>query len=182
MSEEKPTTEQLPMPVPAGGLTFRPLASIANGKVDPNMWSTNFSGQGPQAAAFITQALAKEGQDIRTVGDKVFPTKYYLAHVAEFIAEDGEVVPMPRVILIGPSGETMPFVSEGAIRSLDLIRTLCGDGPWEPPLNISVVPVKTRRGFFTYRLVLGGIGYGSVEEKVSGKRDKRTAQGSDSQV
>lgn len=133
-----------------------PLLDLAEDRTKRNVISTNFGNVGPRAAAFITQALANQALDLEGVGSNVFPTRYYLAHVTEYIDDDGEMIPMVRVVLIGPQMETLAFVSEGAIRSLDLIRSLCGDGPWNPPLPLSVVQVKTRRNRKTYRLVVGG--------------------------
>lgn len=175
MSTDVNPDRQLPVKIETTDLQFVPLMDLGMDKQKKNMISSNFSGQGVQAAAFITQALAKEGVALDEMGDKVFPTKYYLAHVAEFVDEGGEVWPMPRVVLIGPAGETLAFVSEGAIRSLDLIRSLCGDGPWDPPLPISVVQIKTRRSFRTYRLVLGSQPDGDSQGTVHRKRGEPKA-------
>lgn len=66
--------------------------------------------------------------------------------------ETGEELPALRVVLIGAGEETMSFVSTGIAASLDLIRTLRGDGPYEPEIPVIVVPVKTRHGFNTLKL------------------------------
>lgn len=173
-AEEKPVEPQAGLPAVRND-GFLPIMTLKSESWDSSKFITNFSGQGVKAAEFITQALAKDGHDIRTFGDRTFPAKYYLAHVADFVAPDGEILPMPRMVLIAPDGQTLSFVSEGAIRSMDLIRSLCGDDPWDPPLQISVVPRKTRRGFFTYRLVLGGILHASVEEEVSSQRNQQAS-------
>lgn len=66
--------------------------------------------------------------------------------------ETGDEVPALRVVLMGTDGDTMSFVSVGVAASLDLIRTLRGDGPYDPPIPIVVVPVKTRHGYNTLKL------------------------------
>lgn len=157
MENQQPATQPTTAVARTEPDAFFPLMRLKSESVDMGSLITNFAGAGPKAAEFLTQALAKDSHDIRMMGSKTFPTKYYLAHVAEFVAEDGEIIPMPRVVLIAPDGQTLSFVSEGGIRSFDLIRSLCGNGPWDPPLQISVVPRKTRRGFYTYRLCLGAI-------------------------
>lgn len=182
MSEEQKPAESRTAVVRMPELQFRPLAGLRPTEIDPNQFQTNFAGRGPEAARFITQALAKEGLRLDECGSTVFMTKYYLAHVAEFVDVDGEVIPMPRVVLIGPAGEVLQFVSEGAIKSLDVIRSLCGDGPWAPPLPISVVKVRTRRGFFTYRLALGELTNGEQASAVPSERSESSAQGSDPKV
>lgn len=154
-----------------------PLLDLADDRSKRNVISTNFGNVGPRAAAFITQALANESLDLEGVGSNVFPTRYYLAHVTDYVDDDGEVIPMVRVVLIGPQMETLSFVSEGAIRSLDLIRSLCGDGPWSPPLPISVVQVKTRRNRRTYRLVVGGSIDDTSQSAVHSGGDKPKGKG-----
>jgi hypothetical protein len=57
-----------------------------------------------------------------------------------------------RVVLISPDRETLPFTSQGVVSSLDLVRTLKGDGPYDPPINVSVRPQRTSGGFTLYRL------------------------------
>lgn len=59
--------------------------------------------------------------------------------------ERGEIETV-RVVLIDPEGETLGFVSAGVLTSLDLIRTLLGDGPFDPPVPITVVRIQTGGG------------------------------------
>lgn len=166
--------------VEAGELVM--LSGLQSDVLNPHKMQTNFPHRGVEAARFITQSLAKEGTRLDDFGDGVFFAKYYIAHVAEFVAEGGEVIPMPRVVLIGPAGETMQFVSEGAIASLDLIRSLMGDGPWEPPLPLSIVKVKTRRGFKTYRLALGSGEYDGKDSFVPSGGSQQEGQAGDPSV
>lgn len=63
-----------------------------------------------------------------------------------------QTFPHLRLVLIDPDGETLAFVSTGVVQSLDLIRTLRGDGPYVPPIPVVVSPVKTRLGFQTLKL------------------------------
>lgn len=48
-----------------------------------------------------------------------------------------------KIWLIDPQGDTLSFTSDGVIGSLDMIRALKGDGPYDPPLKTTVVPIKT---------------------------------------
>jgi hypothetical protein len=66
--------------------------------------------------------------------------------------ETGDEQPALRIILIDDNDETMTFVSVGIAASLDLIRTLRGDGPYSPPIPLIVLPIKTRKGFQTLKL------------------------------
>jgi len=66
--------------------------------------------------------------------------------------EGGPDIVHARLILIDPNDETLSFVSVGALGSLDLIRTLRGDGPYDPPIPIIVQEAKTRGNFRVYKL------------------------------
>lgn len=57
-----------------------------------------------------------------------------------------------RLILVDNEGETLAFVSQGALGSLDLIRALRGDGPYDPAIPICVSEEKTRHGFRVFKL------------------------------
>lgn len=62
--------------------------------------------------------------------------------------------PHARCILIQRDGETLAFVSQGILGSLDLIRALRGDGPYDPPIPVLVTEEKTRHGFRVFKLVI----------------------------
>lgn len=66
--------------------------------------------------------------------------------------ETGEMRPQCRTTLIDDKSETLSFVSIGVLLSLDLIRTLRGDGPYDPPIPTIVKSVKTNRGFRLYKI------------------------------
>lgn len=63
-----------------------------------------------------------------------------------------ELNPAVRIVFFDDEGETLVFVSVGVAMDLDLIRTLRGDGPYNPPIPVTVSAVKTRNGFKTLRL------------------------------
>jgi len=52
--------------------------------------------------------------------------------------EDREETDAIRTVLIDPEGETLVFASKGVMESLDLLRTLVGDGPYDPAIPVIV--------------------------------------------
>jgi len=58
--------------------------------------------------------------------------------------DGGDPITQVRVTLIDPDGDTMSFVSNGVLGSLDLLRTIYGDGPYNPPLALVTERIKTR--------------------------------------
>lgn len=81
------------------------------------------------------------------------PIVGYCLGMAQLTSEAGEIVIEPALKLMTESGETVGFVSRGAVKSLDLIIALFGDGPWNPPLPFRVRR-KTLKGGRQY-LTLG---------------------------
>lgn len=66
--------------------------------------------------------------------------------------ETGETKESRRAVLINPEGETVAFVSEGVISSLQNLTGLFGLPPWEPAIPVMMKEVKTRRGYRTFNL------------------------------
>lgn len=66
--------------------------------------------------------------------------------------DTGVESPAIRVVLIDDEMETLAFASVGIAASLDLIRTLRGDGPYAPPIPVVFKRVQTRRGFSTIKM------------------------------
>lgn len=79
--------------------------------------------------------------------------------------ETGTVSTAVRTSIFDNEGESMTFVSVGIIASLDLFRTLRGDGPYEPPIPVVVSQVKTRSGFSTLKLRPVQTGQGNKSKK-----------------
>jgi len=69
-------------------------------------------------------------------------------------ATGGEIIRAARTVLVTSDGETLAFVSDGIVDSLELLIQAVGRGPWVPPLRVAVKVNKTRRGFRTYKLSL----------------------------
>ena len=63
-----------------------------------------------------------------------------------------DVQPCIRIVLIDSEGETISFVSIGIAASLDLIRTLRGDGPYDPPIPVVFARIKTSSGRQTIKM------------------------------
>jgi hypothetical protein len=72
--------------------------------------------------------------------------------ITQVNSDTGEPIPAVRVVLISDMNDTISFVSMGVLASLDLLRTLKGDGPYIPSLPITVKTSKTNRGFRMYKI------------------------------
>jgi len=80
--------------------------------------------------------------------------RHFLVHTVRIAKETpGEFVDAIRTVLIQPDGKQYAVVSDGVARDLaGLIHTF-GMGPYDPPIEVQITPVRTRKGFKTYRLM-----------------------------
>jgi hypothetical protein len=98
----------------------------------------------------VTSAVDRDGESL---SDTPFPVKWWYAHIVEPVdPSTGEVQRCIRVVLMSPAGETTSFTSTGVIDSLDMIRRSLGDGPYDPPLWVRLVRIKTRHKRTIFRL------------------------------
>lgn len=90
------------------------------------------------------------------VGKQIAVT-HYLVHSCQLVGNGGEIVDAPRIVLRLSDGNTVAFVSDGILDSLQMLLGIVGPGPWDDePLLLLVKANKTRRGFRVYKLALEG--------------------------
>lgn len=78
----------------------------------------------------------------------------YIAHPVTVVEDNGQLVELVRIVLIGPDGKMFQAASEGVRMSLMLIFQCRGRGPWEPALRLTPKLTKTRRGYNVLQLLL----------------------------
>nr|WP_250649652.1 hypothetical protein [Bacillus thuringiensis] len=61
-----------------------------------------------------------------------------------------------RVVLVAKDGKAYHAISQGVVSSIQKIISIVGPAPWDEPLEIVPVEVKTRKGFKTLTLQLQG--------------------------
>ncbi|MEB9381012.1 hypothetical protein P4J09_23680 [Bacillus cereus] len=61
-----------------------------------------------------------------------------------------------RVVLVAKDGKAYHAISQGVVSSIQKIISIVGPAPWNEPLEIVPVEVKTRKGFKTLTLQLQG--------------------------
>lgn len=84
---------------------------------------------------------------------KVFRLVNWIGELRKFHDDEtGEDRDAVSVTMIDPDGRTARFGSEAVTRALDVIRTLYGNGPYEPPLFIRVEPYRTKNSRNSYTL------------------------------
>lgn len=111
---------------------------------------------GPETPDWARLMFASEDQPTKSADqfrDVPFNLKYWAAKAVELESpETKETYRAVRLILIDPEGETISFASVGANTSLDVIRSVYGDGPYDPPIPVLCREEKTRSGRRVWRI------------------------------
>lgn len=135
------------------GVVEQPVVAMARDDTPEGSWLFGFDPGDMRNEHWV---FAADGEATREANQHFAEPFYLVTWAAKRIAlqseETSEASPHARVILIDPNGETLSFVSLGVLASLDLIRSLRGDGPYDPPIPVLVTEAKTRHGFRVYKL------------------------------
>lgn len=76
----------------------------------------------------------------------------YLIEMAEIEDTDaygnalGSYSVVPRVVLVAPDGTSYQAVSYGIANAVRNVVMVCGDAPWQPPVQLKIKQVPTKRG------------------------------------
>jgi Phage Single-stranded DNA-binding protein len=117
-------------------------------------YASNMQMAGLEGLQMLTKLHGKAELEVDDLQGKPFLMKWFYAHKVELRSDKGgEVVDAIRVVLVDPDRRTLGFVSDGVVDSLDLIRSILGDGPYDPPIPVRVVRQKTRGGNSVLRLI-----------------------------
>lgn len=113
----------------------------------------NFGPDHPKFADWLFLAEEPGTKEPEQFYEQPFKMVAFVAKKVELEDPDTkETFGAVRLVLIDTDGETLSFCSVGAVSSLDLIRAICGDGPWEHGLPIVCRREKTRAGRNIWRL------------------------------
>lgn len=131
-----------------------PLARIMSGDRDVPAIGYNFDPRTPIGAKILLGSQGEPDLVPDAIGDGIVEIAYWLVkRVVRTDEQTGEVKISARTTLVGPDGVTFGCESSGVIESLDLIRQIYGDGPYDPPIRCKLASSKTRHGGRYYYLV-----------------------------
>lgn len=137
----------------ASGLVKQPARSLISPDVPTGAYLLNFDPNAPEAPELLY--LSEEGATREALQHLEVPflMKWWVLKKIELPdMESGEMQSLVRSVFISPDKETLSFVSVGIIGSLDLLRHLKGDGPYDPPIPVLVKLERTRAGFNLFRI------------------------------
>lgn len=131
-------------PVGAGALALSCKGLLAEG-VEDGMLISPMSMDHPEFedCAFSVADPATDTWEKHTEKPFLLWT-WFAKRVILLNEETGAPATCVRITLIDPTFATLHFVSNGITESLDMIRSLRGDGPYEPPLPVVFSEISTK--------------------------------------
>ena len=135
-----------------------PISSLLDDSVRDNSYLLGFPVDTPEGKAMLFAMESDGTEKVEDYRDKPFPLiAWGCKRVPLYDDQSREYVPVIRTVLIGTGGITLAVVSDGIAASLDLIRALYGDGPFQPALSVIIKEARTRRGHRLYKLIPEGV-------------------------
>jgi len=113
----------------------------------------NFAGTPQEVWRQMAKATGPDVIDRKKFQSEAFPLYQYYVHAVKMRnVKTGLIDPGIRCVLISKDGKMTAVVSAGVARDLALLIHAHGIGPYDPPIDVFLVEVKTRAGFYTIRL------------------------------
>ncbi len=88
-----------------------------------------------QKVSYATGAGCKPGHELV---DQTFPLSYWFIHEVSINNPEKGPQRCVRTVLLDPSGNAYGFVSNGVYDSLRLMVASIGEGPYDPPIPITI--------------------------------------------
>lgn len=130
------------------------LVMVADPSPSAPSLALNFDPRSPLGAKILLGAQGVADETPETIGEKPFPLAYWLVkRVLRTDEATGEIKASARTTLVTADGVRFACESLGVLESLDLIRQIYGDGPYDPPIRVRVERSKTGQGRRYYYLV-----------------------------
>ena len=113
----------------------------------------NFDGDDTRQWTMQNYCRSTNVQDAKEWINKEFKIKYWLVWAITLIdKETGELVDTYRSVIIQPDKTAIGFVSEGIVRSLQLLVAQFGDKMLEDPVTVILKSISLADGKNFYRL------------------------------
>lgn len=101
----------------------------------------------PTERAAVCRATVGGGEhSLSDVVGETLQVSIGLIHEIEEIGPDGQPLSSKRLALVLADGAVVGSTSRSAIASFDKIRSVYGLPPYEPPITLRVVSVRTKKG------------------------------------
>ena len=141
--------------IPAMNAKDTSLSSFGDGCNQGGRVWTNLKPTSAKLAAALVKASGKADYTADDLPNGSMEMSYLMVQeVTLENASNGEIVTLPRIVIMDRTGKSCQFVSIGVFGSIKTLVEIFGQGPWEPGIPVKLVRSKTMKGFNIFRLEL----------------------------
>lgn len=128
------------------------IQSITNANVGAMITSLRANPNDRAASVRVFNAMNNPTDRVANHINETIEVQDYLIEMTEIEDTDaygnglGSHSVVPRVVLVAPDGTSYQAVSYGIANSVRNVVVVCGDAPWQPPVQFKIKQVPTKRG------------------------------------
>lgn len=128
------------------------IQNITNASVGAMITSLRANPDDRAASVRVFNAMNNPTDRVANHINEVIEVQDYLIEMSEIEDTDaygnglGSYSIVPRVVLVTPDGTSYQAVSYGIANAVRNVVVVCGDAPWQPPVQLKIKQIPTKRG------------------------------------
>ena len=128
------------------------IQNVTNAGVGAMVTSLHANPNDRAASVRIFNAMNNPTDRVASHINETIEIQDYLVEMTEIEDTDsygnglGTFSVVPRVVLVAPDGTSYQATSYGIANAVRNVVMVCGDAPWNPPVQLKVKQVPTKRG------------------------------------
>lgn len=128
------------------------IQNIANAGVGAMVTSLRANPNDREASVRVFNAMNNPTDRVANHINEIIDVQDYLIEMTEIEDTDaygnglGSYSVVPRVVLVATDGTSYQAVSYGIANAVRNVVVVCGDAPWQPPVQLKIKQVPTKRG------------------------------------
>lgn len=128
------------------------IQNITNASVGAMITSLRANPNDRAASVRVFNAMNNPADRVANHINETIEVQDYLIEMTEIEDTDaygnglGSYSTVPRVVLVAADGTSYQAVSYGIANAVRNVVVVCGDAPWQPPVQLKIKQVPTKRG------------------------------------
>lgn len=128
------------------------IQNIVNAGVGAMITSLRANPDDRAASVRVFNAMNNPNDRVSNHINETISVQDYLIEMTEIEDTDaygnglGSYSVVPRVVLVAPDGASYQATSYGIANAVRNVVMVCGDAPWQPPVQLKIKQVPTKRG------------------------------------
>ena len=128
------------------------IQNIANASVGTMVTSLRANRDDRKSSVRVFNAMNNPTDRVANHINETIEVQDYLIEMTEIEDTDAygnglnSYSVVPRVVLVAPDGTSYQAVSYGIANAVRNVVVVCGDAPWQPPVQLKIKQVPTKRG------------------------------------